>query len=58
MTEHQKKNIPANGFEVSSDHDEYQYLKSIKNIIENGKLVFFLLLQKFFTICTYHFSNI
>lgn len=36
MTEHQKENIPVNGNEVSFDHDEYQYLKSIKNIIENG----------------------
>ncbi|XP_055300726.1 thymidylate synthase [Sitodiplosis mosellana] len=36
MCEEQKENVPTNG-NVSFDHDEYQYLKLIKNIIETGK---------------------
>lgn len=38
MSEEQKENIATNGNAVSFDHDEYQYLKLIKNIIETGLL--------------------
>lgn len=36
MVEEQKENIAVNGNGVSFDHDEYQYLKLIKNIIDYG----------------------
>lgn len=36
MTEEQKENIAVNGNASIIDHDEYQYLKLIKNIIETG----------------------
>ena len=39
MSEEQKENVPTNG-NVSFDHDEYQYLKLIKNIIETGECSF------------------
>lgn len=38
MSEEKKENIATNGNVVSFDHDEYQYLKLIKNIIETGLL--------------------
>lgn len=37
MSEEQKENISNNTNLVSFDHDEYQYLKLIKNIIESGE---------------------
>lgn len=36
MADEQKENIASNGNAPSFDHDEYQYLKLIKNIIETG----------------------
>lgn len=37
----QKENIASNGNTASfDDHDEYQYLKLIKNIIEKGSFLF------------------
>lgn len=38
MSVEQKENVPSNGI-FAFDHDEYQYLKLIKNIIETGKFV-------------------
>lgn len=35
-TEAQKENIASNGIAPTFNHDEYQYLNLIKNIIENG----------------------
>lgn len=37
MGEEQKENQPSNGIASFMDHDEFQYLKLIKNIIETGK---------------------
>lgn len=38
MSEEQKENVPSNEI-ISFNHDEYQYLNLIKNIIETGKFV-------------------
>lgn len=37
MAEDQKENVAANGNSSPLDHDEYEYLKLIKKIIETGK---------------------
>lgn len=36
MSESEKENISANGNDHSTDHDEYQYLNLIDNIIKKG----------------------
>lgn len=43
MTEKQNEHIAVNGNAISFDHDEYQYLKLIKNIIETGLFIHSLL---------------
>ena len=53
MSEEQKENVPTNG-NVSFDHDEYQYLKLIKNIIETGECSFEL--TEYQVLCEQSFS--